>query len=1836
MDHLDTIIDAARAEALSNHELSRDGDTKQVRLFKPEPEGEGSGDAGFDTEGLEAPADDTEGFEAPADDTEGFEAPTQDTAAEEHTQDDANGWGAANPITTTEDDTPRGPRYDDVKSTGLHAMIAMMAPATKHDEYIKARDITLSAVNTKELIFRKKELEEIQDKVDALLSSEGAHCLYRVVEESDTFLYVRDDGLRVGDDGTIEFASVDPLQGLLEMPTTPSDDNVNLYYDTEYMDIFPNGVPEDVIWAPFSREERGRRTLAQSGSSRPRALSVGAACYPTDTSNEPPSGAEFRAYRTALTKSFRDLANKHVGERAVTRDGGRPYAPTLQEVLREAYRVAQLHPTLRGLKMSNSVAERYRNYFRYTLHWDISLDRVIKCLLSRRKLISMGTIPVTDAARQASEEYIASTGIGQYFLPKTYEAKEVSTEPAAATDSNPKVNERKAKGHRAFLATKKPNLHSDFHRNKATPYVQKEDSEVMLNLRKDIFYKSYIGARFAFNYKDDTSLFKQPRRVVDVKFTHRNMRVPGDFAPEDNYTEDVFHEVHQLYNVTDEVYLPLLKDLFAHKLAEDPKYLEALQMSCAASGHDLWLLHFPHNERPFTANVFAWNDEVEHDDRIDLRLMLGNCPSIFLLIRGLHIDEIVAGIVDHFKILATYDPTSRYFHNPHQRIINNKSVVATSDISPHVVPAQYSFETYLEYETAVGMSKLIEQRWANAATTYNGAGACLIVPHSTHPEQQLPMVYVMITTVEYEKDQPRLMPGDAIKVDFSKDQSVSGKSWKGKVIPSTSASGLDTVTFVITRPVKDREILDFYQPGHLTADQIKNMAPSHRQQFIKQQKLQFKLHTKPDKKELKRIAYGLAKMHIPKKLEGDFPVADQVLEEARQLQTCNNHANYSQSSLYDGLKQTPLLTRAIDWVSDQLRDYQRAAVDDWNDGSVLANTIALGGPSGSGKTYTVVHMLAPHLLPVEITGEVFDAQTADNSHFLVQEEVQAQKDAQYAAERQRKAEEKKTLGKGKGKAVDHASEVQDESALATQQPEEPDKKPYTPKPEKTDEEKNRLEERRKTIIEVPGAVTICTVQNRSADNMFTECSNNFLKFAKDMDVAQFVGLRLYSENAELSAIEALCDPRFDFKPDVEPYLLDNSKDHLDTDYLGSVNQELLAAYLKAYQGSEYEGIKDKRFVDIKASAAYLIMALAAVPGFPLPSHVRRRLGSTEIANIRAQLSDLVVARNDIIAAGEMTDEIRAKIQRVGKLALRIVVKKASFIVTTLAVATSSWFNSFRCTTALSLEEAGRADCAETLALWSLYRFVKVRVFSGCWNQLTPMMLGPDLQNPYQSQGFLSVLARLHATGFFVVQFLFTARFANKQLLEVCRIVNRMADLQAVEGSFNDAATATGCAMMNAVWQVSKPVVLVNIVKAMVQSTSTGSKFCMETAVAVMFSLLKRLRDLHMQGKDITIIYPYIAQGDLYAVLLRVEIKNAIAANNVALANELKAVQLSTIDSFMGLDCNHIFLDTVNHPGFFFNPARFLVGCTRARVSMEIYIDTLKFTKDGTIKNSHVFHQLVDLINKDQAVVRLPTSRQRQFEQYNAARAALGLALDASSNRILPALGMASDSRHGKQIVDTYDGDEQDREYSQALRTCLQEYQQEFAEAGVVFNTAEETSEQQAGEWGAQTSEQQAGEWGAQTSEQQAGEWGAQSEQQVGDGWGGQTFEQQAGEWGAQSEQQVGDGWGGQTFEQQTGIDEDGASLNAEEQADLEEAIARSKRTLLEDVDHRDALAIQDNAGEGSSRNATSSSDPWGMSSDVQSWDNQADTGNVELTTDSTDGESSDEENGIDSLEEYIW
>jgi hypothetical protein len=64
------------------------------------------------------------------------------------------------------------------------------------------------------------------------------------------------------------------------------------------------------------------------------------------------------------------------------------------------------------------------------------------------------------------------------------------------------------------------------------------------------------------------------------------------------------------------------------------------------SGHQLWLIAIPHNERPYTANVFTLNKDLL-DDHHDLAIIMRKCPSTFIMVRGSHIDEVMHRIIDY-------------------------------------------------------------------------------------------------------------------------------------------------------------------------------------------------------------------------------------------------------------------------------------------------------------------------------------------------------------------------------------------------------------------------------------------------------------------------------------------------------------------------------------------------------------------------------------------------------------------------------------------------------------------------------------------------------------------------------------------------------------------------------------------------------------------------------------------------------------------------------------------------------------------------------------------------------------------------------------------------------------------------------------------------------------------------------------------------------------------------------------------------------------------------------------------------------------------------------------
>lgn len=314
--------------------------------------------------------------------------------------------------------------------------------------------------------------------------------------------------------------------------------------------------------------------------------------------------------------------------------------------------------------------------------------------------------------------------------------------------------------------------------------------------------------------------------------------------------------------------------------------------------------------------------------------------------------------------------------------------------------------------------------------------------------------------------------------------------------------------------------------------------------------------------------------------------------------------------------------------------------------------------------------------------------------------------------------------------------------------------------------------------------------------------------------------------------------------------------------------------------------------------------IARMPGYGYSEPLTSRFSQQELNDMAHDTRGHIEARRDLIQAGGIiSDVIKSKAKAAAKLGMESLLRHASFIVTTLSSATSNGFNIYRQATAVVCEEADRIDDAEMVGLFSQYLYVHLGMLGGSWIQLPPMMFGPELENNFRVQGYLSLLARLYTTGFFIPELMYTARFKNEELSEICRIVNDDPSLKPVEGVFDPVATTKARDIMAKVWGVRAPVIFVNVKNSTVLVMSDKFSYSAECTLTAMYSLEKRLE----YGDDQEIVYLtfYNAELNVVRALIRAAQDQAKAANNHALANRWARIITSTVDSYVGNDDDHV-------------------------------------------------------------------------------------------------------------------------------------------------------------------------------------------------------------------------------------------------------------------------------------------------------------------------------------------
>jgi hypothetical protein len=324
---------------------------------------------------------------------------------------------------------------------------------------------------------------------------------------------------------------------------------------------------------------------------------------------------------------------------------------------------------------------------------------------------------------------------------------------------------------------------------------------------------------------------------------------------------------------------------------------------------------------------------------------------------------------------------------------------------------------------------------------------------------------------------------------------------------------------------------------------------------------------------------------------------------------------------------------------------------------------------------------------------------------------------------------------------------------------------------------------------------------------------------------------------------------------------------------------------------------------------------------------------TERDTLRQILLPFHEAERQVIQDGGYTRATAESVEVAAKIALDWIEQRANIIVTTASNAMEPRFIQVRRAHALGMEEAGLMSDANIWGFWSKCWDLKARIASGDVRQLPPMMFSDIFVNPFHHQGTTFLLQRLVKTGFPVYELMVTHRFGNMEILDMARRVNVMPDLRMSDTASRDSETATIVQMNCKLFGIASAVMCTNVEDSSSHADSTGSMYSRETALVTINSVVQRCSML--LGSKITVLSPYKAQTSLHRVLLKSAADQAEAQGNHVMAEQMRGVIVSTIDSYMGEENDFVIVGMLGHVGHLFDAPRTKVAATRYRLGGEL-------------------------------------------------------------------------------------------------------------------------------------------------------------------------------------------------------------------------------------------------------------------------------------------------------------
>ncbi|ENI01832.1 hypothetical protein COCC4DRAFT_203345 [Bipolaris maydis ATCC 48331] len=1070
-------------------------------------------------------------------------------------------------------------------------------------------------------------------------------------------------------------------------------------------------------------------------------------------------------------------------------------------------------------------------------------------------------------------------------------------------------------------------------------FTQNQDDHVTLQIVEQAENRSFARLGHTINYLDDSLPDEQPNHKAYVDLTYANTCGPHSQGQQDIE----YVPTHRIVDVTDPKWYPSLAKIF-HQTEYIKDYWKGMHAGLVMSDYKLFLITIKHNKEHCTSNVHAHKQDVPNLVK-DLRIVTRSSPIIFMLVRSHNIDKLMQGLIKRFHDLAHNDPTTEFYKSLNNPSLSNTGVKETSQLPKFTALPQMHFGTWKEFRHEVGIGALIEQRFQMGNQEYNAKAAVVPVPGSFNNDAKLYMAYHLQVSVRHDANKPRLMPGDHVTVDMNPTadtQAVNEEVWRGRVTEPTGATAMGMINVIVERPWKNGTVADKMEYNKLPMTRLKMMSNGDLLTWTQKNcKMNIVIYTKNVDKECKRLMENLARMTLSEGQRATYAEKARRLDAARQMLICTDHAQSTATALYEDIEAQHRRI-AIDFITKMLHPHQQEEFGRWVETGVYDRTIWLTGLSGSGKTYLAMATMLPYL---------------GNKQVVTKAKKKANKEKEDTAKPTDDASESATKGKTEKQQQDRYKEARDNMAPP--------------------------QASRRTVTE-RGRITIAAMQNEAVDSQYVLMSAMAKAYCQQMGLPTPLVLRLHSTEAEVKAVAAISNPNYHPTAEVSRTAI-NPSAKITEDLLNS----LLSDYLAAFRGG-CPGIADRRFKHIEGSAARYILQLARFPAFKASQELLDAFSEEELEAWGEELKPLLDARSELSnTKGKPSKEIKDKIATAAKIVLNVLLERASVICTTVSVATQASFNMTRRTHVVALEEAGRANDAETVGLFSHYWHASLRIISGAVNQLRPAAFGDEKQNPFSKLLTVSTIARIQATGGVVSQLEASSRFHNEALFKLCAHVNAMPGMKPVQGAFNEELSEKYAEINKKIWGIKSNLIFLNTKNITTQRDANRSTYCRETAAVTIQDAINRMA--YMDGKDHVIITPYHAQVMMlrrqrdYAVMV------AHSTRKNALAKKLLDIEIVTIDSFMGKDRASVTVDTVGAVGHLFEFERTIVATTRARTSCQLVGPTMEYTAPNSkIKQSHPLTQAIRYMNKKKWIRLLEFSEIRGMEPYRTAMMAAGL------------------------------------------------------------------------------------------------------------------------------------------------------------------------------------------------------------------------------------------------------